>query len=157
MKYFGENYFVLATMMNIITISDFIAAFYLNDFVTRLYLLILYDGVSGIMDPTLALMKSSFIDHKIRSTVISLIRIPTNVCAIVLLYISQYISTIQICFIIVCFGIVGLVFSLNGVYLLEEFKFRKKIKDTLCVRIMTMSLINRLENKNFLLENEFKI
>jgi len=144
-------------MMNIITITDFTFAYSINDFVTRLYLLILYDGVTGIMDPTLALMKSTFIDHKIRSTVINLFRIPTNISVIILLYISRYITTYQICLIIIIFGIIGLIFSLYGIYLLEKFKFRKKINDTLCVNIVTLNLLKRLENRNFLLDNEPKI
>lgn len=143
--------------MNIITVSDFYLAYIIKDFVIRLYLMIIYDGVSGMMDPTLALMKSVFIDHKIRSTIINLFRLPTNICTMILLFASRYISTFQITLIIILFGIIGLIFSIYGMYLLEEFNFRKKINDTICVRIMPLSLLRRLENRNFLLDYEVHI
>lgn len=42
-------------------------------------------------------------------------------------------------------------------YILELFKFRKKINDTLCVGIITLNFLKRLENRDFLLDNDSRL
>lgn len=75
---------------------DFFITYYISNYNTRLYLFIYFDGLSGIYEPIIFVLKSALIDHKIRSTFMNLFKLPRNIFSKVLLFVSKYLTTYQI-------------------------------------------------------------
>jgi len=131
----GKNLFKIVSLISFTIAIDFFLTYYINSFNTRLYLFIYFDGISGIYEPTISVLKSSLIDHKIRSTVMNLFRLPRNIFSIILLFGSKYISTYQICLIIVSIALITFAFALIGLFLLEVKKFPEKVKNSVVVKV----------------------
>lgn len=131
---------------------DFFLSFYINDFKTRLYLFVYFDGVSGIYEPTISVLKSSLINHKIRSTVMNLFRLPRNIFSIILLCVSQFLTTYQICLIVVVFALLTFIFAVYGYHLLEKANYSEKVRKSKVLRRASLNIIFDRKN-NFGLTN----
>ena len=136
----GKNLFKIVSFISFTIIIDFFLTYYINSFSTRLYLFIYFDGISGIYEPTISVLKSSLIDHKIRSTVMNLFRLPRNVFSIILLFVSKYMTTYQICLVVVVIASITFFFALYGLYLLEIKKLPEKIRKSIVVKVFSRPL-----------------
>ena len=126
---------------------------------------IYFDGISGIYEPTISVLKSSLIHHKIRSTVMNLFRMPRNIFSIILLFASKYFTTYQICLFIVVISMITFMFSLYGAYLMNKRQYSQLIKNIAVIssRNKNLFLNNNLfvnevkENEKGLLNEAIKI
>lgn len=112
-----------------------------------------FDGISGIYEPTMSVLKSYLIDHKIRSTVMNLFRLPRNIFSIILLFLSKYLSTYQICLVVVFISFITFFFDLCGLYLLDLKKFPEKVKNSIVVKVFGKTAFPMNFNKN-IVDNE---
>jgi len=154
----GKNLFKIVAIISFTIMIDFFLTYYINNFNVRLYLFIYFDGISGIYEPTISVLKSSLIAHKIRSTVMNLFRLPRNIFSIILLFGSSYLSTYQICLVVVFISFITFFFALCGFYLLETIRFPEKIRNSIVIKVLSKKVDkkrkNNLNYEKFIPENK---
>jgi len=96
------NTYVLTIAIPFTATLSFLFEFIIVNFDFRFIMLLYFDGLSGIFMPLMSSLKSQMIPEKLRTTIMTFFRFPINVCAILTLFFTKYLSTAQIC--LICFG-----------------------------------------------------
>jgi hypothetical protein len=110
----ATNSYFVSVFVTITGTLSFFFAYYLFDFNSRLILFIYFDGLSGIFSPLFSSLRAQMIPEKLRSTIMNFFRMPINICAILCLFGTSYLSTYQIC--MIC-ALIMLVAAILNIYL----------------------------------------
>lgn len=102
-KVLKTNTYILSIIITVTGTLSFYLEYQIRSFGFILVMLMYFDGLSGLLFPLMSSLKSQMIPEKLRTTIMTFFRIPINVCCILTLFFSQYISTSGIC--LICFGI----------------------------------------------------
>lgn len=102
-KNLKTNTYILSIFITVTGTISFIVEYWSGSFSLTFFMLIYFDGLSGILFPLMSSLKSQMIPEKLRTTIMTFFRLPINVICILTLFISQYITTLQIC--LICFFI----------------------------------------------------
>lgn len=96
------NTYVLTIGITFTATLSFFFEYTIWNFDFRLIMLLYFDGLSGIFMPLMSSLKSQMIPEKFRTTIMTFFRFPINVCAILTLFFTKYLSTSEIC--LICAG-----------------------------------------------------
>lgn len=102
-KVMKTNTYILSIFITVTGALSFYLEYQIANFHFIFIMLIYFDGLSGLIFPLMSTLKSQMIPEKLRTTIMTFFRIPINVVAILTLFFSTYITTLQIC--LICFGI----------------------------------------------------
>lgn len=110
----ATNSYFVSVFVTVTGTACFIFAYHIFEFNTRLILFTYFDGLSGIFSPLFSSLRAQMIPEKYRSTIMSFFKIPINLCSIVCLFGTSYLTTYQIC--LMCAAIM-LVAAILNIYL----------------------------------------
>lgn len=102
-KVMKTNTYILSIFITVTGALSFYLEYKIANFNFIFIMLIYFDGLSGLIFPLMSSLKSQMIPEKLRTTIMTFFRIPINIVAILTLFFSSYISTLQIC--LICFVI----------------------------------------------------
>lgn len=93
------NTYILTILITTTGALSFWFEYTIVNFDIRFMMLIYFDGLSGIFMPLMSTLKSQMIPEKLRTTIMTFFRFPINVCCILTLFFTSYLTTSQICLI----------------------------------------------------------
>jgi hypothetical protein len=106
------NSYMLSIMITSTGTLSFFFEYYIPNFMIIFIMLIYFDGLSGILFPLVSSLKSQMIPEKLRTTIMTFFRMPINVCCILTLCFSSYITTYQICLICTLFMLISTIINI---------------------------------------------
>jgi len=102
-KTLKTNTYMLSIFITATGTLSFYFEYAFSNFAFIFIMLIYFDGLSGLLFPLMSSLKSQMIPEKLRTTIMTFFRLPINICCILTLCFSSYITTYQIC--LICFFI----------------------------------------------------
>lgn len=96
-KILKTNTYVLSIFITVTGALSFWLEYSLKSFQMRLLMLIYFDGLSGIFMPLMSSLKSQMIQERMRTTIMTFFRLPINLFCIIILFVTRYLTTTQIC------------------------------------------------------------
>ncbi len=93
------NTYLITLFVTVTACFSFYIDYSYESFHTRLISLMYFDGMLGTFQPLMSSLKSQMIPEGQRTTIMTFFRIPINICSILTLYFSTYITIYEICLI----------------------------------------------------------
>ena len=107
----ATNTYLVSIILTTTSCICFFLAYHIFNFDTRLLVFVYWDGISGIFAPLFSSLRAQMITESNRSTIMNFFRIPINICSIICLVLTSYVTTYQICGIILCIMIVATILN----------------------------------------------
>lgn len=103
------NTYILTIIITLTGAISFLVSYLIRNFDLRFIMLLYFDGLSGIFMPLMSSLKSQMIPEKLRTTIMTFFRFPINICAILTLFFTKYLTTVDICLICFCFMVISFI------------------------------------------------
>lgn len=154
-KHLKTNTYILSIFVTITGTISFYVEYQFFYFHLVFCMLIYFDGLSGIIFPLMSSLKSQMIPEELRTTIMTFFRIPINICCILALYLSSWVSTLSIC--LMCTGIMAVSAIVNVMlfYYHNPPDAEKRVVQTTgqIIRKNSKLNLNELRENNKLLNN----